>query len=81
MKKKTLCCPMVCFQHLLLQIGCSSGPIGLDFTKLPIGCVGLALLFDDPKKAKAFVEEEPLLWGAFTMKTGLPPWDNAKGSG
>jgi len=79
MKKKTLAVPMIGFQHLLLDLGC--GPLDLDFKKLPIGCVGFALLFEDLETAKEFAPEAAVQWGGFTMKTGLPPWENAKGSG
>lgn len=84
MKKKTLAVPMVGFRKLIVDIGCGEGgvPIVINFEDLfVLGCVGFALLFEDEKKAQDFAPEADILYGSFTISSGLPPWDNAKGEG
>jgi len=80
MKKKTLAVPMIGFTYIVLQLD-GGESVRLDFQDLPIGCCGFALLFEDPNLAAAFASDEYILFGAFTIKSTLPPWRDAKGEG
>jgi len=84
--KKLVVVPCVGFKQIVVQLSCCQGdqcePVLLDFSKMPNGAVGFALLFPDVESAAAFFPGEPaIITEEFELRSGLPPWDDARGEG